>query len=72
MSFVIRHLSDQMEAGMGRRVECEVNAIVMGELAKEYQGLKAGAVIKTAGFLARRSFKSTQLVLHINRLEQLS
>lgn len=57
---------------MGRRVECEVNAIVMGELAKEYQGLKAGTAIKAAGFLAKRSFKSTQLVLHINRLEQLS
>lgn len=69
LSFVLRHLSDQIEAGMGRRVECEVNTIVMGELAERSKAIKAGTPVRVCGFIARRSLKSTQLVLHINTLE---
>ena len=69
LSFVVRHLSDQTEAGMGRRVECEVNAIIMGELAERNKAIKEGAAVKASGFIARRSLKSTQLVLHIKTLE---
>ncbi|HSH72969.1 MAG TPA: primosomal replication protein N [Methylophilaceae bacterium] len=69
LSFVLRHLSEQLEAGMQRRVECEVNAMLMGELAEKSQGIKVGALLKVAGFIARRSLKSTQLVLHITTLD---
>jgi primosomal replication protein N len=72
LNMVIGHLSEQVEAGMKRRVECEVNATVMGELAKTCQRLKEGATVNASGFLAKRSFKSTQLVMHINKLEQVS
>ena len=72
LSLVIGHTSEQVEAGMSRKVECEVNAMVMGELAKTCQTLKEGTAIKVSGFLAKRSFKSTQLVLHINKLEKIS
>jgi len=56
---------------MQRRVECEVNAVIMGELAEKSQGIKTGALLKVTGFIARRSLKSTQLVLHINTLEMI-
>ncbi len=69
LSFVVQHVSEQIEAGMQRKVECEVTAIAMGDLAVKSQGIKEGALIKASGFLARRSLKSTQLVLHINTLE---
>ena len=69
LSFVLRHLSEQTEAGMGRRVECEVNAIIMGKLAESTQAIKQGTAINVSGFIARRSLKSTQLVLHITTLE---
>jgi primosomal replication protein N len=69
LNFVLRHLSDQIEAGMKRRVECDVNAIVMGELAEKSQNVKTGAKLKVTGFITKRSLKSTQLVLHINTLE---
>ena len=69
VSFVLRHLSEQIEAGMGRRVECEVNAVVMGELAERTKAIKAETAINVSGFISRRSLKSTQLVLHITRLE---
>jgi len=73
LSVVLRHLSEQLEAGMQRRVECDVNAVVMGGLAEKAaaasQGVKIGSLVKVSGFIARRSLKSTQLVLHITTLD---
>lgn len=70
LSVVLRHASEQIEAGMKRKVECEVNAVILGDLA--LKGLKTGALIMAQGFLARRSLKSTQLVMHINNIEYVS
>lgn len=68
LSVVLRHVSEQMEAGMKRKAECEVNAVILGDLA--LQGLKTGQQIIARGFLARRSLKSTQLVMHINHIDK--
>jgi len=70
LSVVLRRVSEQIEAGMKRKIECEVNAVVLGDLA--LKGLKTGAQIIAHGFLARRSLKSTQLVMHINHIEYVS
>jgi primosomal replication protein N len=67
LSFVLQHASEQIEAGLKRKVECEVNAVVIGELAKT--SIQIGDNIKAKGFLAKRSAKSAQLVLHIEKLE---
>jgi len=70
LSVILRHASEQIEAGMKRKVECEVNAVILGDLA--LKGLKTGAQIIAQGFLARRSLKSTQLVMHVNNIEYVS
>ncbi len=67
LSFVLQHVSEQTEAGLKRKVECEVSAIAIGELAKT--NIQLGFSVKAKGFLAKRSAKSTQLVLHIDKLE---
>jgi len=69
LGFTLCHGSQQSEAGLTRKVDCEVSAVVMGPLAERTKGLSAGSTVKVSGFLARRSLKSTQLVLHINELE---
>ncbi|PPC92639.1 MAG: primosomal replication protein N [Methylotenera sp.] len=69
LSVVLRHVSEQIEAGMKRKVECEVNAVALGDLA--LTGLKLGANILAVGFLAKRSLKSTQLVMHINHIQHI-
>jgi primosomal replication protein N len=66
LSFVLQHASEQVEAGFKRKVECEVNAVALGDLAKI--NIQIGDNIKAKGFLAKRSAKSTQLVLHIEQL----
>jgi primosomal replication protein N len=67
LNFVLQHASEQTEAGLKRKVECEVNAVAIGEIAK--QNIQPGSNIRAKGFLAKRSAKSTQLVLHIEKLE---
>ena len=75
LSVVLRHVSEQVEAGMKRKVECEINAVVLGDQilgTSALKGLKLGAHIQATGFLAKRSLKSTQLVMHINHIEHIS
>ncbi len=67
LSFVLHHVSENIEAGLKRKVECEVSAVIMGDLTKTQ--IQIGSQIKAAGFLAKRSAKSTQLVMHIQKIE---
>lgn len=70
LSVVLQHTSEQVEAGMQRKVNCEVNAVILGDLTK--LNIQIGSQMIATGFLAKRSLKSTQLVMHINHIEQLS
>ena len=63
LSFLLQHASEQTEADLKRIVECEVNAVALGDLANS--NIQLGSSVKVKGFLAKRSTKSTQLVLHI-------
>ncbi|MEW5903131.1 MAG: primosomal replication protein N [Pseudomonadota bacterium] len=68
MAFKIRHTSMQQEAGMQRQVQCEVTALALGEAAKQSSHLQPGQQVRVEGFLAQRSLKSTQLVLHVDNI----
>jgi len=67
LSFVLQHASEKIEAGLKRKVECEVNAIAVGDIAKQH--VQQGSLIKVKGFLAKRSAKSNHLVLHVEQLQ---
>jgi primosomal replication protein N len=64
IDFAVAHASSQVEAGHTRRVECEIPAMAVGELASAVAGRRPGDRISIAGFLASRNHRSTQLVLH--------
>lgn len=70
LSFVLQHASEQIEARMKRKVECEINAVVLGNLADEFakQSISLGSALNVQGFFAKRSAKSTQLILHVTHL----
>ncbi len=53
---------------MQRQVQCEVPALALGEIAQRLGNLQPGQQILAEGFLAQRSLKSTQLVLHIDNV----
>ena len=65
----IRHASTQVEAGTERQVQCEVPALALGEAAQLAARLQTGQHIKVQGFLAQRSLRNTQLVLHIEKIK---
>ncbi|MGH8750334.1 MAG: primosomal replication protein N [Burkholderiales bacterium] len=69
LEFRVSHTSTQMQNGMKRQAECELQVLALGEVAKDAAKLNVGAQVKLEGFLARRSKNSTQLVLHVNNVE---
>ncbi|MDO8890426.1 MAG: primosomal replication protein N [Sulfurimicrobium sp.] len=69
LNLTLGHSSRQVEAGMEREVECEVQVVALGELAQQAARCKVEDGIRIQGFLARKSRNSMQLVLHANRIE---
>lgn len=67
LSLQISHASELVEADLNRRVECKVNAVIIGDLANT--DIQLGTQLKGLGFLANKSIKSAQLVFHITHLE---
>lgn len=64
----IRNVSMQQEAGMPRQVQCEIPALAFGEAAKQASVLQIGQRVKANGFLAQRSLRIAQLVMHIDNI----
>ena len=64
----IRHASIREEAGAQRQVQCEVPALALGEAAQQATLLKVGQLVRLEGFLAQRSMRSMQLVMHIDKI----
>ena len=65
---MLMHQSMQAEAGGQRRVECEVNAVAFGEVARKLAGAPLGGALHCEGFLARRYRTGVTLALHITDL----
>ncbi len=64
----IRHASTQQEAGAPRQVQCEVSVLALGEAARQAAKLQVGQQVVAEGFLAQRSLRSMQLVMHIDKI----
>lgn len=65
----LRHHSRQTIATLERDVTCEIQAVVLGELAKRLAGKMAGNSVHCTGFLNQRSMRNPRLVLHIESVE---
>jgi len=64
----IRHASMQQEAGTPRQIQCEIPALALGTAAQQAGCLQLGQRVKAEGFLAQRSLRNTQLVMHIDNI----
>ena len=53
---------------MQRQVQCVVTALALGEAAQQVSRLQYGQMVRAEGFLAQRSLKIAQLVLHIDNV----
>ena len=64
----IQHESTQQEAGSMRQVRCVIPALALGAVAEQLARLPAGQHLQVMGFLAQRSAKIAQLVMHIENI----
>jgi primosomal replication protein N len=69
LNFRLAHRSQQTEAKHARAVELEALAVAIGEVAQRLAALPEGQRLTLTGFLANRSRRSTQVVLHVNEFE---
>ena len=64
----LRHASSQQEAGIARQVQCDIPAISLDAAALKASKLQLGQQVRVEGFLAQRSLRNTQLILHIENI----
>ena len=65
----IRHISTQQEAGCERQLQCVVPLLALGEAAIQANRLSLGQQVSVTGFLAQRSLRIAQLVLHVDNIK---
>ena len=63
------HHSEQQEADLKRQVTCEVPVKALGNLAHQLAAATIGTSLKATGFIAAKSLKSRQLILHLETIE---
>lgn len=61
----LRHRSEQIEAGLPRSIEFEINAVALGDLAPVVNRVHPGDRLEVDGFLAPSRKGSSSLTLHI-------
>lgn len=71
IEFVISHISHQIEAGLSRRIMCDVSAIALAQTAIAVAKIEINSMVRLTGFLAKKNRMSQQLVLHIDSVVQL-
>jgi len=60
-----------MEAGQARQIEMQISVRALGEAARWLDAAEFGKPVEIIGFLAQKSMKSKQFVLHVNTLNFL-
>lgn len=71
IEFRLSHVSEQIEAGQPRQVECEMPCVALGQMAALMADSKPGDGLTLGGFIAARSQNSRTLVLHVTQIEFL-
>lgn len=71
IEFRIAHRSEQIEAAVSRRVECEIACVTLGTTALLLCEAPPGSAVTVSGFLASRSLKRKVPVLHATHIEFL-
>jgi primosomal replication protein N len=71
VDFVIAHGSVQSEAGSKRKVQCDVDAVAVGEMAVKIGTVKINQPLQVTGFLARNSVGDRKLTLRATSIDPI-
>lgn len=64
LEFTLAHDDEVVEAGVARRVQCDVPVVALAELASMYQSMKLGSLLEVEGFIAPARKGSPRFRLH--------
>ena len=67
----LSHFSEQVEAGISRKVEFELPALAAGQIAQKLEQAELGAMYRFNGFMARKNRNSKSLVFHLIDFETI-
>ena len=67
----LAHTSEQVEAGISRKVEFELPALAAGQVAQQLEQAELGAMYRFRGFMARKNRNSKSLVFHLTDFETI-
>lgn len=65
----LAHQGETGQAGQTRHTACELTLQAAGELAGQLAGMRPGSTVGVEGALTRRSARSSQLIVLVNRIE---
>ena len=65
----VEHLSQQIENSAPREVRLKIDFVLLGDQARLLAASPLGTTFIAQGFMAARSAKSKQAVMHINSIE---
>lgn len=71
VSFRLRHVSEQVEAGIPRQIDMEIPAIAAGEISGSLSQATLDYDYLFHGFIARKSRNSKSLVFHVTECEAI-
>jgi len=63
------HASEQVEAGISRQLEFELQALAAGPIAQRLEQAELGAMFRFRGFMARKNRNSKSLMFHLTDFE---
>ncbi len=66
------HASEQVEAGIVRKVEFEAAAVAAGAIAEMLERADLGKAYRFGGFIARKNRNSKALVFHLTDIDTIS
>jgi len=71
VNFTLRHVSRQTEAAALRQVDCEIQAVTLGQESELIAATPLGTGLELSGFLAAKSLRQRQPILHVTHIEFL-
>jgi primosomal replication protein N len=69
VKFRLEHQSEQVEAGVAKKVSCEFEGLAVEENARLLSAANLGMTLRLRGFMDRKSRNSQRLVLHTTHIE---
>jgi primosomal replication protein N len=71
LELLLQHDSRQTEAGGGVVIRLDLPVVAIGDIVATMDAITDGTAVKVKGFLANRSARSTQPILHLQAIRIL-